>query len=236
MAKTPKAVPGDEERGGSTPPPNPLRSPLSDRSPDPQRPPRLASSVAPGAVRTGRHVLLRRPTPQDCSAFLGMVAESRALYDRWLHPPADVETFNRYVALGRTPERDHLLVCDRVSGAIAGVINISNIIHGLFQNATLGYYGNVRFAGRGVMTEGLGLVLDHAFRGLRLHRLEANIQPENEASKRLVLRLGFRREGFSPKMLRIDGIWRDHERYAMLCEEWEVMRRQHLPECTEPEG
>jgi [ribosomal protein S5]-alanine N-acetyltransferase len=68
------------------------------------------------------------------------------------------------------------------------------------------------------MAEGLSLVLDDAFRRRRLHRLEANIQPGNTPSIRLVRRLGFRREGYSARYLRIAGRWRDHERWAILAD------------------
>ena len=70
------------------------------------------------------------------------------------------------------------------------------------------------------MSEGLGLLLRLAFRRLRLHRLEANIQPGNAQSIALVRRAGFRREGLSPRYLKIGGRWRDHERWAITVEEW----------------
>jgi ribosomal-protein-alanine N-acetyltransferase len=74
------------------------------------------------------------------------------------------------------------------------------------------------------MTEALQLALRHAFRTLRLHRIEANVEPGNEASLALVRRAGFTREGFSRRYLKIRGRWRDHERWALLAEEWRPVR------------
>jgi [ribosomal protein S5]-alanine N-acetyltransferase len=118
------------------------------------------------------------------------------------------------------PNRHRLLVCRRVDGAIVGVINVSEIVRSAFQSAYLGYYAFHPHAGQGYMTEGLGLVLRHAFRGLGLHRLEANIQPGNTASRALARGLGFRMEGFSPRYLKVGGRWRDHERWAIVRETW----------------
>jgi ribosomal-protein-alanine N-acetyltransferase len=113
-----------------------------------------------------------------------------------------------------------VLVCRRADGAIVGVVNVSEIVRAALQSAYLGYYVFRPHATQGYMTEGLALVLRHAFRRLGLHRLEANIQPENLASRRLVRRLGFRKEGFSPRYLKVGGRWRDHERWAILREAW----------------
>ncbi|MGE8545939.1 MAG: GNAT family N-acetyltransferase [Alcaligenes sp.] len=86
----------------------------------------------------------------------------------------------------------------------------------------IGYYGMSNFSRKGLMTEALRAAVDHAFDDLGLHRLEANIQPENQASIALVRRLGFQKEGHSPRYLRINGEWRDHERWALLADmaEW----------------
>jgi len=74
------------------------------------------------------------------------------------------------------------------------------------------------------INKGLAEVITRAFRVHRLHRLEANIQPGNEPSRRLVERLGFNREGFSPRYLKIGGRWRDHERWAITREAWRAGR------------
>ena len=76
------------------------------------------------------------------------------------------------------------------------------------------------FAGQGYMTEAIQLMLRYAFKQLRLHRLEANIQPGNIASIALVRRAGFVREGYSRRYLKICGQWRDHERWAIIAEDW----------------
>ena len=108
------------------------------------------------------------------------------------------------------------------SGELAGVININEMVRGSFRSGYLGYYAFAPHNGRGYMTAGLRAVVSRAFRQLRLHRLEANIQPDNEASRRLVKRLGFKLEGFSPRYLKIAGKWRDHERWAVTAENWTV--------------
>jgi len=98
------------------------------------------------------------------------------------------------------------------------MVNVSEIVGGAFRSGYLGYYAFVPHAGQGLLREGLALVIADAFRRLRLHRLEANIQPTNRASIRLVRGQGFTREGFSRRYLKIHGRWRDHERWAILAE------------------
>lgn len=111
--------------------------------------------------------------------------------------------------------------------AIAGVVNVNEIVRGGFQSAYLGYYALQPFAGRGLMRQGIESAIFVCFDKLKLHRLEANIQPENARSIALVKSLGFRREGLSPRYLKICGRWRDHERWALLADEWQ--RRKSPP-------
>ena len=172
------------------------------------------------AVEIGERVFLRRPTARDRDEFLALVRASRRLHRRWVAPPATPARFAEYLGRVRMPNRVGLLVCRREDGAIVGVVNVSEIVRGALQSAYLGYYGSAAHAGRGYLTEGLALVLRHAFRHLGLHRLEANVQPGNRPSLALVRRLGFRREGFSPRYLKVRGRWRDHQRWAVLREDW----------------
>jgi ribosomal-protein-alanine N-acetyltransferase len=123
------------------------------------------------------------------------------------------------------PTHEGRFVVLRENGDLVGVINVSEIVRGPFRSAYLGYYAFVPHAGRGYMTEGLTLALRWAFRGLRLHRVEANIQPGNQASRALVRGLGFRREGFSRRYLKVAGRWRDHERWALVAEDWRRPRK-----------
>ncbi len=106
----------------------------------------------------------------------------------------------------------------RDHGELAGVVNLSEMVRGSFQSAYLGFYAMEGYQGHGYLTEAVKLVLRHAFRRLKLHRVEANIQPVNSKSRQLLRRCGFRREGFSPRYLKIGGRWRDHERWAILAD------------------
>jgi [ribosomal protein S5]-alanine N-acetyltransferase len=160
-------------------------------------------------------VMLRPAASGDESEFLDLVRVSAALHHPWMSLPSTPEDFQGYFTRGQQPGEGPMLVCLRSTGAIAGTVNIANITRGRFQNASLSYAAFAPTAGQGYLTEGLGLAIRHAFEELRLHRLEANIQPGNHASLRLVQGLGFRREGYSPEMLFIDGAWRDHERWAI---------------------
>jgi ribosomal-protein-alanine N-acetyltransferase len=160
-------------------------------------------------------VRLRPLVPDDQDEFIAQARASAGLHHPWYTMPTAPEAFQAYLAKYSQPAAEGWLVCLRDGGALAGMITIDSIVRGRFQSATLSYAAFAPAAGRGYMSEGLALVLRHAFCELRLHRLEANIQPANQASLRLIRRLGFRQEGYSPDMLFIDGAWRDHERWAI---------------------
>jgi ribosomal-protein-alanine N-acetyltransferase len=100
------------------------------------------------------------------------------------------------------------------------MVNLSQIFYGPFCNAYLGYGLGAGFTGQGFMTEAIRLVLRFAFRDLKLHRVEANVQPGNDPSINVLRRTGFQQEGFSKKYLKVGGKWRDHERWAITREDW----------------
>ncbi|MGW7099398.1 GNAT family N-acetyltransferase [Streptomyces sp. NPDC054838] len=171
-------------------------------------------------LREGPRVGIRGYRAADGPEFTARVRESRELHRPWLSPPDTVEAYEHYAARLAGDGGAGFLVCERATGALAGFVNINNIVRGAFQCGALGYGAFAHAAGRGLLGEALGLVLAHAFtpageNGLGLHRLEANIQPGNTASIALVGRHGFRLEGFSPAFLHVDGAWRDHERWAL---------------------
>jgi ribosomal-protein-alanine N-acetyltransferase len=166
-------------------------------------------------------VIIRAPRPSDEATFLAAVRASRGLHRPWVQPPGSPAAFRRYLARVDDPSHAAFLIWKvGPGGGLVGVVNISEIVLGPLRSAYLGYYAFEPFAGRGLMRMGFELVLTTAFRTLKLHRLEANIQPANQASRRLVRRLGFTREGLSPRYLKIAGRWRDHERWALLSDEW----------------
>jgi len=163
-------------------------------------------------------VALVRPSASRAAEFLAAVRRSRTLHGRWVRPPSTPAAYRAYVRRLRRPAHEGYLICLRGSDELVGVANISEIVRGPFRSAYLGYYSFRPYERRGLMTEGLALVVRDAFRRLGLHRVEANIQPGNRASIRLARRLGFRREGYSPCYLKIQGRWRDHERWALVAD------------------
>jgi [ribosomal protein S5]-alanine N-acetyltransferase len=173
-----------------------------------------------GALETGERTFIRRGRSGDAEEFTTLMRDSREHHRPWSFPPTRNEEFLALTERARSDDFELFLLCRRGDGRILGFLNLSQIFRGPFLNAYLGYAVGGPFAGEGYMSEGIQLVLKHAFGSLGLHRIEANIQPGNERSLALAKGAGFRLEGFSPRYLKIDGKWRDHERWAILAEEW----------------
>lgn len=177
-------------------------------------------------MEIGARLLLRHPVETDRAAFIALRQASRshlepweplrrAGFDAWGDDGFDLE-----IANARTRTQERLLICEREGGAVVGRLSIGGIERGPLRSARFGYWIGAGFTRRGYMTEALGLGLRYCFETLGLHRVEANIIPDNEPSRRAARSAGLRLEGYSPRYLQIAGVWRDHERYAVTVEDW----------------
>lgn len=173
-------------------------------------------------------VRLVRPGPGHEAAFRNLRARSGRFLSRWEpRPPLGVELgggaeWERFLGGARDPRRERWL-CERIrDGELIGQVGLSMIEKEPFSNVVLGWWIGKPHTRKGHGVRMVELGLRRAFDGLGLARAEANIRPENEASRALARRLGFRMEGFSTAYLEIDGRRRDHERWAMLATEWEA--------------
>jgi ribosomal-protein-alanine N-acetyltransferase len=167
-------------------------------------------------------VFIRPPESDDEAEFLALMRASVRLHSGLVAPPLSPEAFASFIERTRREDFEGLLVCRAEDAKIVGVFNLSQIFYGNFRSAYMGYSAGAPYAGRGYMSAAMRLVLRRAFGPLKLHRVEANIQPGNAASIALVRRAGFTREGFSRRYLKIAGRWRDHERWAILREDWKA--------------
>jgi len=180
-------------------------------------------------------VVLRRLRTEDGDELVRLSRLSADLHEGWGYMPRTLEDFTAYLAGFQGSEDEALVVrLGGDDGGIVGHVTIRGIVREPYQRGVLGYMGFTPTLGRGYLTEGVGLAVHYGFRRLHLNRLEADIQPENLPSLRLVRRLGFRREGLSPGFIRINGRWRDHERWAITrdmagglppCAEWQLPDR-----------
>ena len=155
-------------------------------------------------------VIIREVELADKTAFLTAMQQSQALHHPWVKVPLTSQEFDDYLQRCQQDNHYGFLVCGKL-GRIKGVFNLSEIVRGAFQSAYLGFYAVAEYAGQGYMSAGLKLVLQTIFKELNLHRIEANIQLENIRSINLVKNHGFRYEGYSPRYLKVSGVWQGHE-------------------------
>ncbi|TGD71744.1 GNAT family N-acetyltransferase [Mangrovimicrobium sediminis] len=156
---------------------------------------------------------LRQATPEDREAVREAYARSADLHRPWTYPPADLDSY--------LSDPHRYFLCPDGERELLGTFHLSGIVRGYFQSAYLGYEAFAPHQGKGYMRTGMSLLIREAFSVLKLHRLEANIQPENTASLRLAAGAGFVREGFSRHYLNVGNRgWRDHERWALLNDAW----------------
>jgi len=189
--------------------------------------PRLFPPRAEPFRLAGERVYLRSPERGDYEDWASLRASSRNFLAPWEPSwPADALSRGsfrarvaRYAEDWRTDQAYNLFIFIN-DGTLIGGIGLSNLRRGVSETASLGYWVGKSFAGHGYMTAALPLVLDFAFDRLRLHRVEAACLPGNVPSRALLVRAGFRQEGYARQYLCIEGKWQDHLLFAILREDW----------------
>ena len=181
----------------------------------------------PVPVLRSRRLLLRTPRLGDHAEWAALRAASRNFLEPWepiwpeddLERPAFRRRIRRYAAEIRDGVAYPWFVFDAGGRDLMGGVTLAQVRRGVTQTGTIGYWMGASHAGRGVMTEAVGLVARHAFGTLGLHRLEASCLPENERSIRLLEKVGFCREGLARRYLCIAGAWRDHLLWGLLADD-----------------
>jgi ribosomal-protein-alanine N-acetyltransferase len=163
-------------------------------------------------------VEIRPPVLADMAEFTAAAKRSKVLHSPWIIAPDTAAKYEAYLERMALPANHGFLICRRDTAAIVGVINLTNVIQGFFQCGFIGYYAFAGHERQGLMQAGLKAMVRHAFKTMKLHRMEANIQPGNAGSIALAASCGFKKEGFSPRYLKVRGRWRDHERWAILAD------------------
>ena len=180
--------------------------------------------VEPEPRLSGFGLRLRPASASDYPEWANLREASRAFLSPWepIWPDDDLS----YAAFRRRLRRQNeeiardeaypFLIFDGKSGALMGGLTVGGVRRGVAQTATLGYWMGAAYAGRGIMTRAVAIASRWGFLSLRLHRVEAACLPENVASRSLLERNGFVREGIAREYLKINGAWRDHLLYALL--------------------
>ena len=176
-------------------------------------------------------VYLRYPVQRDWRAWSVLRADSQAFLapwePTWAYDALSRGAFRRRLKMYRAEMRQGVtysfLIFRAADDALLGGITLSHLRRGVAQSATLGYWIGATHARHGYTTEALWALLEYAFQRLGLHRVEAACLPGNEASRRLLLKVGFQEEGYAREYLRINGSWQDHQLFAIVRGEFSAM-------------
>ncbi len=185
---------------------------------------RFRKSQLRGLRLERNRVYLRFPVQRDWRDWAALRAESRDFLapwePTWAYDALTRGAFRRRLKMYKSEMRQGVtysfLIFRRVDDVLLGGITLSNLRRGVAQSATLGYWIGSPHGNQGYMTDSLASILEFAFSRIGLHRVEAACLPANEASRRLLLRSGFREEGYAREYLRISGRWQDHQLFAVL--------------------
>lgn len=185
---------------------------------------RSISTPDTGPELHGDGILLRVPQISDYSEWAELRDRSRDFLTPWEPAWTSSEltrtSFRRRLKYYTRDMREDLgyafFMFESETDALLGGLTLSNVRRGVTHACTLGYWVGAHHAGQGKMTAGVRAAIPFVFDTLRLHRLEAACLPRNEASIKLLERVGFTHEGLARRYLKINGIWQDHVTYALL--------------------
>ena len=191
-----------------------------------QRPAALRGAAALNETTRlfGLHTMLRMPVSADYSEWSQIRAESRHFLRPWepTWPRDDLtrmafrRRLRRYHREIRADEGYAFFVCERETGGLIGGITLAHVKRGVTQSCSMGYWAGQRYAGQGLMTDAVRVLIPFCFETLGLNRIEAATLPHNERSMRLLKRVGFTEEGYARRFLCIDGAWRDHILFGLV--------------------
>ena len=179
---------------------------------------------------TGERVFLRPPKRRDALKWQKLRMSSKSFLVPW-EPSWDASSCTRRAYLRYFKNSNYLANMDRAYSflifktddkTLLGGINIGNVRRGVSQSASLGYWIGEKHSRNGYMKEALKLLIPSLFVDLRLNRIEAATLEENIASKNLLKKIGFKKEGVLRKYLKINGNWRDHVLYGLLESDFKV--------------
>jgi ribosomal-protein-alanine N-acetyltransferase len=184
----------------------------------------LRPADRPEPVVSTARLALRYPAPEDYATWASLRAQSREFLVPWEPTwPEDELTrtaFRRrlrlYLRAIKAEDAHPLFVTRRSDQRLIGGLTLSNIRRGVTQSCALGYWIGQPFASQGYMSEAVRGAIRYAFQDLGLHRIEAATLPANEPSRRLLLRCGFKEEGYARRYLKINGVWQDHVLFALV--------------------
>ncbi|MGG3562148.1 GNAT family protein [Neobacillus rhizosphaerae] len=182
-------------------------------------------------MQTGK-IYLKYLEPNDVDELLRLRKQNRKFFQAYEPVRTDIhftyETqLNEIHQYRLDAESDNgytMGIFSKSSNKLMGRISLSGIARGPFQNANLGYYLDKEQNGKGYVTEAVSLIIGFAFGELNLHRIQAAVMPKNLGSIRILEKNGFRKEGSALRYLSINGVWEDHEIYALTKEDYTIHR------------
>lgn len=183
----------------------------------------MSDSLSPVPVLDTERLRLRTVRRNDLDAIYLLHSDSRAMrywsFAPWTERQQAQDWFEQRRHLGEREEVWPWAITLRDDDELFGLVTLFSV-NRLQRRAEIGYQLRPSHWGRGYAQEALRAVLTYGIEALELARVEADIDPRNEASCRLVERVGFRREGYLRERWYVNGEVADTALYGLLAREF----------------